>query len=77
MYQREAMWISFCTPCTCAVKVSLGSINALTGAVKSEEPQGIRKDLPQDYLALPNQPWLDGFCTEQDIVRQVELVSHV
>ena len=47
MYQREAMWISFGTIRNCAVKVSVGGVNALTGLSQSVSEQG-----KQDYLAL-------------------------
>jgi hypothetical protein len=25
---------------------------------------------PQDYLSIPAQPWLDGFCVEKGVIRQ-------
>src|SRR5690606_10563268 len=25
---------------------------------------------PQDYLVLPDQPWLDGFCVQKGLIRQ-------
>ena len=25
---------------------------------------------PQDYLVVPGQPWLDGYCVEKGIIRQ-------
>ncbi|CAN0483945.1 unnamed protein product, partial [Phaeothamnion confervicola] len=25
---------------------------------------------PQDYLVVPRQPWLDGFCVEKGLIRQ-------
>ena len=41
MYQREALWLSFLRDSTdCAVKISVGGVNALTG-------------LPQDQIAPP------------------------
>jgi hypothetical protein len=68
MYQAEALWISFSSPSgyPFAVKITAGKINAVTG-----EPwvQGIKND-PQDYVAVPSQPWLDGFCVGNGIVRQ-------
>jgi hypothetical protein len=68
MYQAEALWISFSSPndYPFAVKITAGKINAVTG-----EPwvQGI-KNSPQDYVAVPSQPWLDGFCVGKGIVRQ-------
>lgn len=68
MYQSEAMWLSFITPngYPFAVKVATGKINAATG-----EPwtTGLNRD-PQDYLSIPSQPWLDGYCVERGIIRQ-------
>jgi hypothetical protein len=68
MYQAEALWISFSSPndYPFAIKITAGKINAVTG-----EPwvQGI-KNSPQDYVAIPSQRWLDGFCVGEGIVRQ-------
>jgi hypothetical protein len=25
---------------------------------------------PQDYLVVPKQPWLDGYCVEIGVIRQ-------
>ena len=47
MYQREAMWISFDSRSPCAVKVSVGGINALTGTAQN----ALFND-KQDYLAV-------------------------
>ncbi len=70
MHQAEAMWISF--PGTrgygypFAVKVATGGINAITGEAWTD---GLHDD-PQDYLVLPDQPWLDGYCVEKGSIRQ-------
>ena len=68
MYQSEAMWLSFSSPngYPFAVKVATGKVNAATG-----EPwaTGLNRD-PQDYLSIPSQPWLDGYCIERGIIRQ-------
>jgi hypothetical protein len=68
MYQSEAMWLNFSSPngYPFAVKVGAGKINAVTGDVWSD---GLRRR-PQDYLSIPTQPWLDGFCVEQGVIRQ-------
>ena len=66
MYQAEAMWINFRTDYPMAVKVAAGKIDALTGGPwKNELTQQ-----PQDYLVVPEQPWLDGFCVEKGLIRQ-------
>lgn len=68
MYQSEAMWISFNSPngYPFAVKIATGKINAVTGELWKNELRAY----PQDYLAIPNQPWLDGFHTADNMVRQ-------
>jgi len=66
MYQAEALWLSFSGGYPFAVKVASGKINAATG--ESWLP-GLNRD-PQDYLVLPEQPWLDGFAVEKGIIRQ-------
>ena len=66
MHQAEAMWIDFSAEYPMAVKVAAGKINALTG-----EPWGDELTAePQDYLVVPDQPWLDGFCVEKGLIRQ-------
>jgi len=49
MYQKEAMWMSFLSADPCALKISVGGINALTGT-----PQGVSAIGKQDYLPLGN-----------------------
>ncbi len=85
MYQAEAMWLNFCSsvdaaaasgdpfdglgggfPYPFAVKVSTGKINAVTG---EEWKDGLHRD-PQDYLVVPEQPWIDGYCVEKGMIRQ-------
>ena len=66
MHQAEAMWISFDTRYPMAVKVAAGKINALTGKRWRNE----LTKRPQDYLVVPDQPWLDGFCVQKGMVRQ-------
>jgi len=74
MYQAEALWIAFdsaednyrgvCYPF--AVKVATGKINAVSGTAWST---GLRQH-PQDYVVVPRQPWLDGYCVANGSVRQ-------
>lgn len=72
MYQSEAMWINFSSHewlssvYPFAVKVAAGKINAVTGDPWKNE---LSKE-PQDYLVIPNQPWLDGFCVAKGMIRQ-------
>ena len=66
MHQTEAMWIDFEASYPMAVKVAAGKINALTGDQWSND----LRSHPQDYLVVPDQPWLDGFCIEKGLIRQ-------
>ena len=66
MYQAEAMWINFNCHYPMALKIAAGKVCALTGETWAPElvPE------PQNYLVVPDQPWLDGFCVGQDLIRQ-------
>lgn len=73
MYQAEAMWVGFTTPVVdqrsnypFVVKIATGKINAVTGEAWSD---GVHRD-PQDYVVVPRQPWLDGYCVEKGVIRQ-------
>jgi hypothetical protein len=67
MYQSEAMWINFTGgDYPFAVKIAAGKINAVTGELWTN---GLH-DNPQNYIAVPEQPWLDGFCVEKGLIRQ-------
>jgi hypothetical protein len=49
-----------------ALKVATGKVCAVTGDLWSED----LKKKPQNYLPLPEQPWLDGYAIEKGIIRQ-------
>ena len=73
MYQAEAMWLHFGANgwrhgdgYPFAVKIGTGKINAVTGEGWSNH---LNRD-PQDYLVVPKQPWLDGYCVEKGVIRQ-------
>jgi len=66
MHQAEAMWICFSARYPFAVKVGTGLINAVTG---SPWRSGLHRR-PQDYVVIPEQPWLDGFCVKKGQIRQ-------
>ncbi len=74
MYQSEALWLRFephyvlphQTHYPFAVKIAAGKINAVTGDPQSDE----LSDPPQDYLVVPEQPWLDGYCVDTGVIRQ-------
>ncbi len=66
MYQAEAMWIDFNGSYPMALKIAAGKVCALTGEAWSSELVA----QPQSYLVVPDQPWLDGFCIAQGLIRQ-------
>lgn len=67
MHQSEAMWISFRSAgYPMALKVAAGKVNAVTGEAWSRDLSAE----PQDYLVVPDQPWLDGFCVAKGTIRQ-------
>jgi len=68
MYQAEALWINFngFDDYPFAVKIAAGKIDAVTG-----EPWSPKlSDDPQNYVVVPEQPWLDGFCVRKGAIRQ-------
>ncbi|MBB6055488.1 hypothetical protein [Tolumonas osonensis] len=73
MYQSEALWINFSSrhipgnePYPFAVKIATGKINAVTGEAWKNDLTKV----PQDYVVIPNQPWLDGYCIQKGLIRQ-------
>ena len=68
MHQAEAMWINFSAHAAYpfAVKVATGKVCAITGDSWVDH---LNSD-PQDYLVLPDQPWLDGYCVDNGVIRQ-------
>ena len=66
MYQAEAMWLNFHGSYPMAVKVAAGKIDAVTGKKWTNKLSPRR----QNYVVVPGQPWLDGFCVEEGLIRQ-------
>lgn len=68
MHQAEALWINFGyrSDYPFAVKVATGKVCAVTGETWVNH---LNSD-PQDYVVLPEQPWLDGYCVEKGVIRQ-------
>jgi hypothetical protein len=67
MYQAEALWINFSSSgYPFAVRVGTGKIDAATGDPWRDD---MGRD-PQNYLVIPSQPWLDGYCVEKGVIRQ-------
>jgi hypothetical protein len=68
MWQAEACWLNFLSPkrYPMAVKIAAGKINAVNGAAWTDTLDFA----DQDYVEVPGQPWLDGFCVAKGVVRQ-------
>ncbi|MFC8045988.1 hypothetical protein [Nocardia sp. NPDC057353] len=66
VYQREAMWLRFSAAAPAALQVGVGKVCAVSGKPWSDAL--VRT--PQNYLALPRQPWLDGINSGRGTVRQ-------
>lgn len=66
LYQREAMWISLDSDEPAALQVGIGKVCAVSGEGWSET---LSQD-PQNYAALPDQPWLDGINAGDGFIRQ-------
>jgi hypothetical protein len=66
--QAEACWLNFSSPggYPFLLKVAAGKVNAVNGKPWDNAPDF--ED--QDYVEVPGQPWLDGFCVEKGVVRQ-------
>ncbi|KAJ9604491.1 hypothetical protein H2200_011327 [Cladophialophora chaetospira] len=78
MYQREAMWVNFEANSPFAVKIYVGSVNAVPGepvletSTTKDRRQVSRSQGKnvQDYLVVPGQPWLDGIASSDGAVKQ-------
>ncbi len=66
IYQREAMWLSFDADEPTALQVGVGKVCAVSGLPWIERLIGD----PQNYVALPRQPWLDGINAGEGFIRQ-------
>ncbi len=66
LHQAEAIWINFVSRYPFAVKVATGKACAISGDAWVDH----LNSGPQDYIVLPDQPWLDGYCVEKGVIRQ-------
>ena len=66
MHQAEALWINFTARYPFALKIATGKVCAVTGEAWVNR---LNRD-PQDYVVVPEQPWLDGYCVEKGVIRQ-------
>lgn len=65
-YQREALWLDFEADEPAALQVGVGKVCAVSG-----RPWAERLDRePQNYVVLPEQPWLDGINAGAGFIRQ-------
>jgi hypothetical protein len=72
-WPHEALWIRFeaLNDQWTAVQVAAGGLNALTGEPFPAPLNGA----PQNYLVVPEQPWLDGVLAAEGLVRQFVAVA--
>lgn len=70
------MWIKFSAKEPFALKIYVGGVNAISGVPIKEKPEAMMKRLQlsdkvkQDYVVLPDQPWLDGIASDDGRIRQ-------
>jgi hypothetical protein len=69
MRRAEALWLGFEAPWwhPFALKVGVGRVDAVSG--QAFVPGRLGAD-PQDYVVIPDQPWLDGINAGDGFVRQ-------
>jgi len=73
MFQADALWLNFSSinitgeaDYPIAIKIGTGKICAVSGDNWSSS---LNRD-PQDYVVVPEQPWLDGYNVSKDTVKQ-------
>ncbi|KAG2126067.1 hypothetical protein DEU56DRAFT_892141 [Suillus clintonianus] len=81
MYQREAMWLQFKSNKKFAIRIYIGGVNSISGepmipnmATLLKRQNGVAKK--QDYITVPEQPWLDGIATGPGVVKQFVAVPY-
>ena len=69
MRRAEALWLEFGGPWwkPHALKVGIGGIDAISG--EAFDRATLSGD-PQDYVVIPEQPWLDGINAGDGFIRQ-------
>lgn len=80
---REAMWIKFKANARFMVKIYAGGINVISGESYEESlATRLRRSTLQangkgiqDYVVLPDQPWLDGVASAPGVVSQFVAVE--
>ncbi|WP_043649208.1 hypothetical protein [Nocardia thailandica] len=66
VYRREALWLHFSSSAPVALQVAVGKVCAVSGQPWRDT---LTRD-PQNYVPLPDQPWLDGINSGTGTVRQ-------
>lgn len=66
MHTTEALWLQFSASYPMALKVGAGGVCAISGDTWS----ATLHSKPQNYVVLPEQPWLDGFRIGKGVIRQ-------
>lgn len=66
LYVREALWINLDADEPVAVQIGAGGLAITSG--RPLKDRLVRR--PQNYVVLPDQPWVDGFKTAAGEVRQ-------
>jgi hypothetical protein len=70
------MWLKFYAKEPFALKIYVGGVNAISGVPIKESTEAALKRLQlsykvkQDYVILPEQPWLDGIASDDGRIRQ-------
>jgi hypothetical protein len=73
MFQADAVWINFDSinitgeeDYPIAVKIGTGKVCAVSG---DDWISSLNRN-PQDYIVVPDQPWIDGYNVGKDVVKQ-------
>jgi hypothetical protein len=69
MHRSEALWLGFDAPSwqPHALKVGIGGVDAISG--ETFDPTSLSATR-QDYVVIPDQPWLDGINAGDGFIRQ-------
>lgn len=71
LYMREAMWLNFDSDQPVAIQIGTGGRCVVSGR---QLDRRLRRR-PQNYVVVPDQPWLDGYKTGDGEVRQFVAVG--
>ncbi|KAG1871753.1 hypothetical protein DFJ58DRAFT_762246 [Suillus subalutaceus] len=75
MYQREAMWLQFNSKKKFAIRIYVGG-PMIPNMAYSAQAAKWRCEKKQDYIIVPEQPWVDGIATGPGIVKQFVAVPY-